>query len=76
MRTVRRDAGTSPRDPPGLPRDQQWPLLAVAVERVLVAPPSAVLKRRSRLLAVWPLCPRACEPCVIRCRWLHQSAHR
>lgn len=75
-RPVRRDEGQSPLEPPGLPRDQQWPRLAAAGERVRVAPPSAVLTRRSRRLAVVPLCHRACAPVVIRCSGMHHRAHR
>ena len=75
-RPVRRDEGHSPLEPPGLPRDQQWPRLAAAGERVRVAPPSAVLTRRSRRLAVVPLCHRACAPVVIRCSGMHHRAHR
>ena len=62
MRTVRRDEGTYPLEPPGLQRYQQLQRMAASVERVMVAPPSAVLTRRSRLLAVLPLFQRAFDP--------------
>lgn len=74
LRTVMRDAGKAPLEPPGRPRDQQWPRMAAAGARVRSAPPSAVLTRRSRLRAVWPLGQRACAPGVLRCRGLHHRA--
>jgi len=52
MRTVMRDEGKYPREPPGLQLDQNLPLIAASVERVMAAHPSALLKRRSRLLSV------------------------
>jgi hypothetical protein len=75
MRTVMRDEGKSPREPPGLQLYQQLPLMAASGERVMVAHPSAVLKRLSRMLAVLPLCQREFEQFVILCSWIHQIAH-
>ena len=40
LRTVRRDAGKYPLDPPGVQLDQKLQLIAASVERVRVAPPS------------------------------------
>jgi hypothetical protein len=45
MRTVRRDDGQSPLEPPGLQLYQHLQLIAAAVERVMAAHPSAWLKR-------------------------------
>jgi len=62
MRAVMRDAGKYPLEPPGRQLYQQLPLIAASVERVMVAHPSALLKRLSRMLAVLPLFHRAFEP--------------
>jgi hypothetical protein len=45
MRPVRREAGQSPLEPPGLPLEQHLPLIAASVERGMTAPPSAWRKR-------------------------------
>ena len=61
IRTVRRDDGQYPREPPGLQLYQKLQLIAASVERVMVARPSALLKRRSRMLAVLHLFQREFE---------------
>jgi hypothetical protein len=45
LRTVMRDEGTYPLEPPGLQRYQKLQLLAASVERVMARHPSALLKR-------------------------------
>ena len=52
MRTVMRDEGKYPRDPPGVQLYQKLQLIAASVERVRVVHPSALLKRLSRMLSV------------------------
>ena len=74
MRTVMRDEGKSPRDPPGVQLYQQLPLMAASGQRVKAAPPSALLNRLSRLLCVWKLCPKADEQLVRFCSGIHQIA--
>ena len=62
MRTVRRDEGTYPLEPAGVQLYQQLQLMAASVERVMAAHPSALLKRRARMLAVLSMFQQACEP--------------
>ena len=52
IRTVMRDDGKYPLEPPGVQLYQKLQLIAASVERVMVAHPSALLKKLSRLLAV------------------------
>ena len=49
--------------------------MAASVERVMAAPPSALLKRRSRMLSVVNVFQKAFEQLVIRFSWIHQIAH-
>lgn len=62
IRPVMRAAGKSPLEPPGLQLEQQLPRMAASVERVRAAQPSALLKKLSRMLAVWHVFPKAFEP--------------
>ena len=75
-RTVRRDEGPSPLEPPGVTRDQPWPLLAAAVARVRVGPPSARLTTLARRRAVLNVCHTADAPWVRRCRGVYPIAQR
>jgi hypothetical protein len=75
LRTVMRDEGTYPLEPPGVQLDQQWQRMAASVERVMAAHPAALLKRLSRMRAVWHVCHKEVEQFVILCRWIHQIAH-
>ena len=75
MRTVLRDDGTYPRDPPGVQLYQTLQLIAASVERVKAAHPSALFKRLSRMLAVLHLCQKAYEQLGMFFRWIHQIAH-
>jgi hypothetical protein len=74
LRTVMRDEGKYPLDPPGVPLYQKLPLMAASVERVKAAHPSALLKRRSRMLAVLNLLQKEYEQFVMFCSWIHQLA--
>jgi hypothetical protein len=74
MRTVRRDEGQSPLEPPGVERDQPWPLLAASVERVMVGPPSARRHTLARRRAVLNVCHQADAPWVRRFRGVYQIA--
>ena len=74
IRTVMRDDGKSPLDPPGVQRYQQLPLIAASVERVMVVHPSARLKQLSRMLSVLNVCQKAYEQLVILCSWVYQIA--
>jgi len=76
MRTVMRDDGKYPLEPPGVQLYQQLPLMTASGERGMAAPPSALLKRRSRLLCVVHVFHKAFAQLVIRCSWIHQIAHR
>jgi len=75
LRTVRRDDGKSPLEPPGGKRSQQWPLMAASVERVRAVYPSALLQRRSRMRAVLNVFQQEFEPLVILVSWIPQMAH-
>jgi hypothetical protein len=75
-RTVRRDAGKYPLEPPGVPLDQKLPRMAASVERGMAAHPAALLKRRARLRSVWHVFQKAFAQRVIRFRGSHQIAHR
>jgi hypothetical protein len=75
LRTVMRDDGTYPLEPPGGKLYQQWPLMAASVERVRAVYPSALLTRRSRMLAVLNVFQQAFAQLVILCSWIPQMAH-
>jgi hypothetical protein len=75
VRTVMRDDGKSPLEPPGLKLSQKLPLMMASVERVMGAHPSALLKKLSRMLAVLHLFPQEFEPRVILFSWIHHMAH-
>ena len=75
IRTVMRDDGKYPLEPPGLQLYQKLQLIAASVERVMVAHPSALLKRLSRMLAVLHLFQREFEQFVILFSWIHHIAH-
>jgi hypothetical protein len=49
-------------------------VIAATVERVLAVPPSALLKRLWRLVAVLRACHQACEPLERLLPWMHQMA--
>jgi hypothetical protein len=61
MRTVMRDDGQYPLEPPGVQLYQKLPLMAASVERVRALPPSALLQRLSRRRSVLNLCHQAYE---------------
>ena len=61
IRTVMRDDGKYPLEPPGVPRYPKLPLMAASVERVKAAHPAALLKRLSRMLSVLNVCQKAYE---------------
>jgi hypothetical protein len=75
IRPVMRDDGKYPLEPPGLQLYQKLQLIAASVERVMVAHPSALLKRLSRMLAVLHLFPREFAQLVSLFSWIHQIAH-
>jgi hypothetical protein len=75
IRTVMRDEGQYPRDPPGVKLSQQLPLMAASVERVMVVHPSALLKKLSRMRDVLHLFQPAFEPLMRLVSWLYHMAH-
>jgi hypothetical protein len=75
IRTVMRDDGTYPLEPPGVKLYQQLQLIAASVERVMVAHPSALLNKLSRMLSVLNVFQKAYEQLVIRFSWVYQIAH-
>jgi hypothetical protein len=75
MRTVMRDEGTYPLEPPGVPLSQQLQLMAAAVERVKAMHPAALLTRLSRRLAVVNLFQTEDDQFVMFFSWVHQIAH-
>ena len=74
-RTVMRDEGQYPLDPPGVQRYQQLPRMAASVERVMVVHPSALLKKLARMLSVLNGFHKAYEQLVILFSWVYQIAH-
>ena len=75
IRTVMRDDGKYPLEPPGLKLYQNLQLIAASVERVMAAHPSALLKRLSRRLSVLNVFQQEFEPLVILFSWIPQIAH-
>jgi hypothetical protein len=62
MRTVMRDAGQDPLEPPGGPLAPTCQRMAASGARGRVAPPSHGRHKRSRRLAVWKRCHKAVAP--------------
>jgi hypothetical protein len=75
IRTVMRDDGKYPLHPPGLQLYQKLQLIAASAERVMVAHPSALLKKLSRMLAVLNLFHKEAEQLVMLFSWIHHIAH-
>jgi hypothetical protein len=76
IRTVMRDDGKYPLDPPGVQLYQKLQLIAASVERVRVVHPSALLKRLSRMLSVLSFFQKEYEQLVMLFSWIYQIAHR
>src|SRR6266481_7614930 len=76
IRTVMRDDGKYPLEPPGVKLYQQLQLIVASVERVMAVHPSALLKRLSRMRSVLNVFQQEFEQLVIRFSWIHQIAHR
>jgi hypothetical protein len=75
IRTVMRDDGKYPLEPPGVQLYQKLQLIAASVERVMAAHPSALLKRLARMLSVLNVFQKEFEQLVILFSWIHQIAH-
>jgi hypothetical protein len=75
IRTVMRDDGKYPLEPPGVQLYQKLQLIAASVERVKTAHPSALLKRLSRMLSVLSVFQKEYEQLVMLFSWIHQIAH-
>ena len=75
IRTVMRDDGKYPLEPPGLQLYQKLQLIAASVERVMAIHPSALLKRLSRMLAVLHLFQQEFEQLVMLFSWIDHIAH-
>jgi hypothetical protein len=75
IRTVMRDDGQYPLEPPGLQLYQKLPLIAASVERVMAAHPSALLKRLSRRLAVLHLFQQEFAQLIMLFSWIYHIAH-
>jgi hypothetical protein len=75
IRTVMRDDGKYPLDPPGVKLYQQLQLIAASVERVMVVHPSALLKKLSRMLTVLNLFQQKFEQLMILFSWIYHIAH-
>jgi hypothetical protein len=75
IRTVMRDDGKYPLEPPGLRLYQKWQLIAASVERVMVAHPSALLRKLSRMRAGLNVFQKEYEQLVILFSWVYQIAH-
>ena len=75
IRTVMRDDGKYPLDPPGVQLYQKLQLIAASVERVKAVHPSALLKRLSRMLSVLNLFQKEYDQLMMFFSWIHQIAH-
>jgi hypothetical protein len=75
IRTVMRDDGQYPLDPPGVKLYQKLQLIAASVERVMVVHPLALLKKLSRMLSVLNVFQKEYEQLVILFSWVYQIAH-
>jgi hypothetical protein len=75
VRTVMRDDGKYPLEPPGLQLYQKLQLIAASVERVLAAQPSALLNKLLRMLTVVHQFQPAFEQLVLLFSWIHHIAH-
>ena len=75
VRTVMRDEGTYPLEPPGLKLYKTFQVLAASVERVMAVRPSALLRKLSRMLSVVKQVQQECERLVSLFSWIPHSAH-
>ena len=75
IRTVMRDDGKYPLEPPGVQLYQKLQLIAASVERVMVVHPSALLKKLSRMLAVLNLFQKEFEQLGMLFSWIYHIAH-
>jgi hypothetical protein len=75
IRTVMRDDGRYPLEPPGLQLYQKLQMIAASVERVMVVRPSALLRKLSRMLSVLNQFQKEFERLVILFSWIHHIAH-
>jgi hypothetical protein len=75
VRTVMRDDGQYPLEPPGVQRYQPLQMIAAPGERVMAVQPSALLKKLSRLLSVVNRGQQEFEQRVRLLRWIHHLAH-
>jgi hypothetical protein len=75
VRTVMRDDGKYPLEPPGLKLYQKLQLIAASVERVMAVRPSALLRKLSRMLSVLPQFQKEFERLVLLFSWIHHIAH-
>lgn len=75
IRTVMRDDGKYPLEPPGVQLYQKLELIAASVERVKTIQPSAMLKKLSRMLAVLNVFQKEYEKLVMLFSWIYQIAH-
>jgi hypothetical protein len=75
MRTVMRNDGKYPLEPPGVQLYQKLQLIAASVERVKAVQPSVLLKKLSRMLSVLNVFEKEYEKLVILFSWIYQIAH-
>lgn len=75
VRTVMRDDGKYPLEPPGLQLYQKLQLIAASVERVMAVRPSALLRKLSRMLSVLHQFQKEFERLVLLFSWIHHIAH-
>jgi hypothetical protein len=75
IRTVMRDDGKYPLEPPGVKLYQKLQLIAASVERLKAIHPSALLKKLSRLLSVLNIFQKEYTQLVMLFSWIHQIAH-
>jgi len=75
VRTVMRDDGKYPLEPPGVQLYQQLQLIAASVERVMAVHPSGLLKKLSRMLSVVNRFQQVYEQLVLLFSWIHHIAH-
>jgi hypothetical protein len=75
IRTVMRDDGKYPLEPPGVQLYQKLQLIAASVDRVMGAHPSNLLNKLSRMLAVLNLFQKEFEQLGMLFSWIYHIAH-
>jgi hypothetical protein len=74
IRTVMRDDGKYPLDPPGVKLYEKLQLIAASVERLKAIHPAALLTKLSRMLSILNVFQKEFAQLVLLFSWIHQIA--